>query len=126
MMRDRLRWSDRRGVEQVVQSSALDIPWSDATFDAVVSIGCLHHTGNLERSNAEVHRVLKPGGVALVMLYNKRSFGQLAAAPRRFGDRLHCRDGSFARSLRARYDADSLLTNVAWILGLDPYIRAVN
>ncbi len=32
-------------VDQVVQGSALSIPWPDGHFDALVSIGCLHHTG---------------------------------------------------------------------------------
>lgn len=39
-------------------------------FDGVVSIGCLHHTGDIPRALAEIRRVLKPGGRALIMLYN--------------------------------------------------------
>ena len=44
-----------------VQASVLKLPFEDATFDYVYSIGCLHHTGDLERSVQEVHRVLRPG-----------------------------------------------------------------
>ena len=51
----------------------LELPHEEGTFDYVYSIGCLHHTGDLERSVQEVHRVLVPGGRAVVMLYNRHS-----------------------------------------------------
>jgi SAM-dependent methyltransferase len=82
MMEDRLRWLGRADEASAVQASALELPWEDNTFDVVVSIGCLHHTGDLPRAVSEVHRVLVPGGIALVMLYNAHSFRQLALAPR--------------------------------------------
>ncbi len=49
--------------------SILDAPFADQSFDYVVSIGCLHHTGDLPRAIAEVHRVLRKGGEAFLMLY---------------------------------------------------------
>ena len=49
----------------------LDLSFSDNTFDGVVSIGCLHHTGDLQKGIDELHRVLKVGGDALIMLYNE-------------------------------------------------------
>ena len=58
---------------QVQQGSALDLPFPDAAFDRVVSIGCLHHTGNLGRAVAEARRVLRPGGELLMMVYNRHS-----------------------------------------------------
>ena len=61
--------------------SALDIPFAEETFDYVYSIGCLHHTGNLPKSIAEVHRVLRPRGRAIIMLYNRYSFRQLVQIP---------------------------------------------
>jgi SAM-dependent methyltransferase len=82
MMRHRLRLTGLGDPERVRQGSALEIPWADARFDYVYSIGCLHHTGGLARSVAEVHRVLKPGGVAVVMLYNRRSARRLWADAR--------------------------------------------
>jgi ubiquinone/menaquinone biosynthesis C-methylase UbiE len=57
--------------------SALEIPHEDESFDHVVTIGCLHHTGDLPRAVAEVERVLQPGGRALVMLYNRRSYRRI-------------------------------------------------
>jgi SAM-dependent methyltransferase len=56
------------------QGSILDAPFADASFDAVVTIGCLHHTGDLQRAIDEVHRVLRPGGTAMVMIYNAFSY----------------------------------------------------
>ncbi len=82
MMRHRLRLLGQEADERVRQGSALENPWPDAAFDAVYSIGCLHHTGDLERAVAEVHRVLKPGGNAVVMLYNRHSARRLRAGLR--------------------------------------------
>jgi SAM-dependent methyltransferase len=77
MMRKRLEWLGQPQ-ERVLQASALELPHADETFDHVYSIGCLHHTGDLQRSVDEVHRVLRPGGRAVVMLYNDRSFRRVA------------------------------------------------
>lgn len=101
MMRDRLRWLGRPDDEAVVQASALELPWPDETFAFVVSIGCLHHTGDLPRAVSEVHRVLRPGGTAFVMLYNANSFRQLRVAPR---SRLR---GASAERVRATYDSNA-------------------
>jgi len=61
--------------------SVLDIPYMDSSFDYVYSIGCLHHTGDIERSVSEVYRVLKTGGKAIIMLYNRYSFRLLFQVP---------------------------------------------
>ena len=56
-------------------AEGLDFP--DQSFDAVYSFGVLHHTPDIERSVAEVHRVLRPGGTAHVMLYHRDSLVNL-------------------------------------------------
>ncbi len=105
MMQDRLRWLGRPDDRAVVQASALDLPWEDQTFQVVVSIGCLHHTGNLPRAVGEVHRLLVPGGLAFVMLYNAHSFRQLTSARReRLRALLTRRTGD--EEVRAMYDTD--------------------
>jgi SAM-dependent methyltransferase len=73
---ERLNW---RGKVQI--GSVLDIPYGDSSFDYVYSIGCLHHTGDIERSVSEVYRVLRAGGKAIIMLYNRYSFRLLFQVP---------------------------------------------
>lgn len=109
IMRYRLSLLGRSEVDRVRRGSALDIPFGDGAFDYVYSIGCLHHTGNLPRAVSEVHRVLKPGGHAIVMLYNRHSFRQLVQ-----GTRLRLQ-GLFSnmpfervrRQIRCLYDSNS-------------------
>jgi ubiquinone/menaquinone biosynthesis C-methylase UbiE len=55
-------------------ADAEKLPFADASFDLVYSHGVLHHTPDTQRAIDEVHRVLRPGGVAMVMLYHKSSF----------------------------------------------------
>jgi ubiquinone/menaquinone biosynthesis C-methylase UbiE len=57
-----------------VQGDAEDLPFADASFDLVYSHGVLHHTPDTPRTIREVHRVLVPGGRAMIMLYYRNSF----------------------------------------------------
>jgi SAM-dependent methyltransferase len=57
-----------------VQGDASVLPFPDQAFDVVYSNGVLHHTPRIREAVAEVHRVLKPGGRAVVMLYARNSF----------------------------------------------------
>ena len=57
---------------RVMDAEQLDFP--DNSFDLVYSHGVLHHTPDIERAIAEVHRILKPGGRAVVMLYHRDSY----------------------------------------------------
>lgn len=61
-----LGWHDR---VRLLQSDAERLPFSDHAFDAVVSVGVLHHTPDTAAAIEEIRRVLKPGGLAIVMLY---------------------------------------------------------
>jgi SAM-dependent methyltransferase len=98
MVRHRLRMLGVADAEKrVTQGSALEIPHPDGAFSHVVSIGCLHHTGDLPKAVAEVHRVLRPGGTAMVMLYNRHSLRQLVLRWRALAE----------ERVRAAYDADS-------------------
>src|SRR5262249_33991987 len=51
------------------QGSILQAPFDDASFDYIVAIGCLHHTGNLQGAINECLRVLRPGGKLIFMVY---------------------------------------------------------
>jgi SAM-dependent methyltransferase len=79
MMTRRLRLLGLPGT--ATAGTALDLPFPDEHFDFVVSIGCFHHTGNVQRCLDESHRVLRPGGTAVLMLYNKFSLRQWLRAP---------------------------------------------
>ena len=59
-----------------IRGSASDLPLSNESVDCLISIGCFHHTGSVQQCIRETHRVLKPGGVAIVMLYNRFSYRQ--------------------------------------------------
>ncbi|RMD58099.1 class I SAM-dependent methyltransferase [Candidatus Woesearchaeota archaeon] len=54
-----------------IHASALNIPFEDETFDVVISVGCLHHTPNAKKGFEECCRILKPGGILVIALYNK-------------------------------------------------------
>ena len=110
MMRYRLEFLGQDLGDRIRQGSALEIPWPDGSFDCVYSIGCLHHTGNLPRAVAEVHRVLVPGGKAIVMLYHRHSLRQVIQIPVRYvRDRLSGRRrfASFGEAARAYYDTNA-------------------
>jgi ubiquinone/menaquinone biosynthesis C-methylase UbiE len=62
-----------RGDGRAYQADAENLPFHDATFDIVYSNGVLHHSQNTDRCIAEVMRVLKPGGRAILMLYSRHS-----------------------------------------------------
>ena len=55
-------------------ADAENLDFADDTFDVVYSHGVLHHTPDTARAVREVHRVLRPGGRAVVMLYHRDSY----------------------------------------------------
>jgi SAM-dependent methyltransferase len=58
---------------QPVYGDAEGMAFLDASFDMVYAFGAIHHTPSPEAAVKEIHRVLRPGGVALVALYHVNS-----------------------------------------------------
>lgn len=57
---------------QVMNGESMQFP--DNTFDVVYAHGVLQYTADPAKMIAEIHRVLKPGGETIVMVYNKYSW----------------------------------------------------
>ncbi len=55
-------------------ADAENLSFADESFDLVYSHGVLHHTPDTAKAIREVHRVLRPGGRAMVMLYHRDSY----------------------------------------------------
>jgi len=60
------------GTFRVADAEHLDFP--DNSFDVVYSHGVIHHTPDTAGAVREIHRVLRPGGKAVVMLYHRNSY----------------------------------------------------
>ena len=72
LARKRFALSNLKGEFRV--SDAEDLDFDNESFDLVYSHGVLHHTPDIEAAVREIHRVLKPGGRAIVMLYHRGSY----------------------------------------------------
>ncbi|HEU4387285.1 MAG TPA: class I SAM-dependent methyltransferase [Blastocatellia bacterium] len=82
---------DQEGLAgQLRVADAEALPFDDESFDLVYSHGVLHHTPDTQRAIDEIHRVLRPEGTAMVMLYHKRSYNYYVniMTLRRWGIRL--------------------------------------
>jgi ubiquinone/menaquinone biosynthesis C-methylase UbiE len=68
----RFQLFDLPGTFRVADAERLDFP--DNSFHIVYSHGVLHHTPDIAAAVREIHRVLRPGGKAVVMLYHRNSY----------------------------------------------------
>jgi len=70
----------RKNIEQnglkadlwVMNGESMQFP--DNSFDVVYAHGVLQYTADVEKMVAEIHRVVKPGGEVVVMVYNRNSW----------------------------------------------------
>jgi SAM-dependent methyltransferase len=64
---------------RLLRASVVELPFDDASFDLVYSNGVIHHLPETRRAVAEFHRVLRPGGTAIVMVYHRGSLNFYAS-----------------------------------------------
>lgn len=62
------------------QGSILKPPFEPESFDHIVAIGCLHHTGNLAGAIESCRTLLRPGGSLIFMVYYAYSYRRLVQA----------------------------------------------
>jgi len=104
LMNYRMEVRGLNGTARQVDFLRNDLP--DASFDFVVSVGCFHHTGDIQRCVDETHRVLKAGGAARVMLYNRFSLRRWTQWPLQTARALvGSTSESVSREQRLRYDS---------------------
>lgn len=60
--------------KEVNVANAEALPYPDNFFDFVYTHGVIHHSPAIDKIVGEIHRVLKPRGKAVIMLYHKNSF----------------------------------------------------
>lgn len=65
--------------EELRQGSVLELPFADNSFDMVFSHGVLHHVPDIEQAQREIHRVLRPGGELVIMMYARWSLNYLVS-----------------------------------------------
>jgi ubiquinone/menaquinone biosynthesis C-methylase UbiE len=59
--------------KEIKVSDAENLPFQDDFFDIVYSWGVIHHSPDTPKALSEIIRVLKPGGKAKLMVYNRKS-----------------------------------------------------
>lgn len=53
------------------------LPFKDGTFDALLMVRATHHFKDMQKVANELYRVLKPGGVAVIEVANKRTLPRM-------------------------------------------------
>ena len=55
-----------------------DLPFKDDELDGLMMVRVTHHLKDMKKAMAELYRVLKPGGVAVIEVANKRTLPKMA------------------------------------------------
>jgi ubiquinone/menaquinone biosynthesis C-methylase UbiE len=63
-----------KNYQEINVANAETIPYADDFFDLVYTHGVIHHSPSIDKIVSEIHRVLKPNGQVVMMLYHKNSF----------------------------------------------------
>lgn len=115
----RKRQTEEPGGERVtlLEGSIFELPFEDASFDAVLCVHVLMHLPEREDALRELLRVVKPGGRVIFDIRNSASLNRLSYPLRRLAQSVQGRDpwyvwyssvgeiGAFAAENGARVDA---------------------
>ncbi len=91
---------------QFIPADALNLPFQENSFDAVINIESAHHYGDIDKFLEEVHRVLRPGGHLLMACYEDQ---RKNVFPR----------GALQRSKLHKLREDNIAQHVAHSLDID-------
>ena len=65
---------------RILRMDAEKMEFADHSFDVVWSWGVIHHSANTRTILEEIHRVLRPGGVAITMVYHRNFWNYYVVA----------------------------------------------
>ena len=68
-----------------VTADAVELPFVDASFDAVIAMHMLYHVADPDAAISEFHRVLRPGGVLLITTNGAENMRELYRLTTVFG-----------------------------------------
>lgn len=54
-----------------------DLPFKDDSFDALMMIRATHHFKEMQKVSDELYRILKPGGIAVIEVANKKTLPKM-------------------------------------------------
>lgn len=77
-----------------------NMQFNDESFEVVYAHGVLQYTGDIDRMVYEIHRVLRPGGEAILMVYNRYSWLNLMS--KFFGVKLEHQDAPVLKKYSIR------------------------
>ena len=60
------------------QGDIYNLPFKDGEFSSLMMIRATHHFKNMDKVLAELYRILRPGGVAVIEVANKRTLPRIA------------------------------------------------
>lgn len=79
-----LQVAREKSVPSLVQADGLRLPFRDQSFDALTVAFGLRNMASWDGALREMHRVLRPGGMLLVMDFSLPEFSPLRAIYRRY------------------------------------------
>ncbi len=65
---------------EILRMDAEEMSFEDQSFDYVWSWGVIHHSADTRRIVEQIHRVLRPGGAATIMVYNSNFWNKVVIA----------------------------------------------